>query len=68
MVTVEQTYLPTLKKINFTKDSIDVLLRPNDNHPWMDAYYTAKADVPLDEINNTIEALRKKTQTVSVFK
>lgn len=68
MVTVEQAYLPTLKKINFTKDDIDALVTPNDTHPWIKAYYTAKADVPLDEINNTIEALRKKTQTVSVFK
>lgn len=67
-VMVEQTYLPNFTKINFTKDDIDVLVTPNDTHPWIKAYYTAKADVPLDEINNTIEALRKKTQTVSVFK
>ena len=28
------------------------------------AFYTAKAEVPLDELNDTIEALREKTQNV----
>lgn len=64
MVFVKQTYRPNLTEINFIKDGVEILLESDSPYHWIDAYYTAKAEVPLDELNDTIEALREKTQNV----
>lgn len=63
-VSVEQTYRPSRTEISFIKDGVEILLESDSPYHWIDAYYTAKAEVPLDELNDTIEALRKKTQNV----
>ena len=64
MVFVEQTYRPNLTEISFQKDGVDILLTSDNPYHWIDAFYTAKAEVTLDELNDTIEALKEKTQNV----
>lgn len=64
MVAIEQTYRPKRTEINFIKDDVEILLESNSPYHWIDAYYTAKAEVTLDKLNNTIEALKEKTKNV----
>lgn len=64
MVFVEQTYRPSLTEISFTKDGVDILLTSDSPYHWIDAFYTAEATVTLKEINDTIKALKEKTQNV----
>lgn len=64
MVTIEQTYRPNLTEINFIKDGVEILLESDSPYHRIDAFYTAKAEVTLDKLNSTIEALREKTQNV----
>lgn len=63
-VAIEQTYRPSLTEINFIKDGVEILLESDSPYHCINAFYTAKADVSLDELNNTIEALREKTKNV----
>lgn len=63
-VAIEQTYHPSLTEISFTKDGVEILLTLDSPYHCINAFYTAKADVSLDKLNDTIEALRKKTQNV----
>lgn len=64
MVAIEQTYRPRRTEINFIKDNIEILLESDSPYHWIDAFYTAKANVSLNELNDTIEALREKTKNV----
>lgn len=64
MVAIEQTYRPRRIEINFIKDGIEILLESDSPYHWIDAFYTAKANVSLNELNDTIEALREKTKNV----
>lgn len=64
IVAVEQTYRPSLVELNFQKDGVEILLESDSPYHWINAFYTAKANVSLDELNSTIEALREKTQNV----
>lgn len=64
MVAIEQTYRPRRTEINFIKDGIEILLESDSPYHWIDAFYTAKANVSLNELNDTIEALREKTKNV----
>lgn len=63
-VAIEQTYRPSLTEINFIKNGVEILLESDSPYHWINAFYTAKAEVPLDELNDTIEALREKTKNV----
>lgn len=64
IVAIEQTYRPSLTELNFQKDGVDIFLASDSPYHAIDAFYTAKAEVPLDELNDTIKALKEKTQTV----
>lgn len=64
MIAIEQTYRPSLTEINFIKDGVKILLTSDSPYHWIDAFYTAKANVSLNELNDTIEALREKTKNV----
>lgn len=64
IVFVKQTYHPGLTEISFQKDGVDIRLTSDSPYHWIDAFYTAKATVTLDELNDTIEALKEKTQNV----
>lgn len=63
-VAIEQTYHPSLTEINFIKDGVEILLESDSPYHCINAFYTAKADVSLDKLNSTIEALREKTKNV----
>ena len=63
-VAIEQTYHPSLTEINFIKDGVEILLTSDSPYHCINAFYTTKAEVTLDKLNSTIEALREKTQNV----
>lgn len=63
-VAIEQTYSPTSYEINSFKDGVEILLTSDSPYHSINAFYTAKANIPLNELNSTIEALREKTQNV----
>lgn len=63
-VAIEQTYRPTPYEINSFKDGVEILLTSDSPYHCINAFYTTKAEVPLDELNDTIEALREKTQNI----
>lgn len=64
MVTIEQTYRPSLTELSFQKDGVDIFLVSDSPYHSIDAFYTANALVSFDKINNTIKALKEKTQDV----
>lgn len=45
-------------------DLENTFLTSDSPYHCINAFYTAKADVSLDELNSTIEALREKTKNV----
>lgn len=63
-VAIEQTYRPSLTEINFIKDGVEILLTSDSPYHCINAFYTTKAEVTLDKLNSTIEALREKMQNV----
>lgn len=64
MTVIEQTYRPSLTELNFQKNGVDIFLTSDSPYHWIDAFYTAKATVTVDELNDTIDALKEKTQNV----
>jgi hypothetical protein len=64
MIAVEQTYRPSLTEISFQKDGVDILLTSDSPYHWIDTFYTAKATVTREELNDTIKALKEKTQNI----
>lgn len=65
MIMVKQTYRPSITELSFQKDDVTIRLKSDSSRHSIDAFYTASAMVDLDSINDTIEALKEKTQNTS---